>query len=81
MLTFPTAKVKTKISKINCKVVLRVLFSLGWVTKAKSQGNCGSCAAFGATGLHETCMLKAGAPHNGLDLAEQYIIDCGYDGE
>ena len=46
----------------------------------KNQGNCGSCAAFAATGLHETCMAKAGAPLKGLDLSEQYLVDCGYDG-
>ena len=50
------------------------------MTKAKNQGNCGSCAAFAATGLHETCMAKAGAPVQGLDLSEQYLVDCGYDG-
>merc|ERR1712212_899894 len=53
----------------------------GWVTVAKSQGNCGSCAAFAATGLHETCMAKAGAPTRSLDLSEQYLVDCGYDGD
>ena len=42
--------------------------------------SCGSCAAFAATGVHETCMLKAGARMNGLDLSEQMIIDCGFDG-
>ena len=42
---------------------------------------CGSCAAFAATGAHETCMLKAGARMNGLDLSEQMIIDCGYNGD
>jgi len=52
----------------------------GWVTEAKNQGNCGSCAAFAATGLHETCMAKAGAPLGSLDLSEQYLVDCGYDG-
>jgi len=51
-----------------------------WVTEAKNQGNCGSCAAFAAGGLHETCMAKAGAPLNGLDLSEQYLVDCAYDG-
>ncbi len=42
--------------------------------------SCGSCAAFAATGAHETCMLQAGARYNGLDLSEQMIIDCGYNG-
>merc|ERR1712110_167992 len=54
--------------------------SLGHVTVAKNQGNCGSCAAFAAGGLHETCMAKAGASLNGLDLSEQYLVDCAYDG-
>ena len=51
------------------------------MTDAKNQGNCGSCAAFASGGLHETCMAKAGASLNGLDLSEQYLVDCGYDGE
>ena len=50
----------------------------GWVTKARSQDNCGSCAAFAAHGLHEVCMAKAGAPNTNLDLSEQHIIDCAY---
>merc|ERR1711962_1402808 len=49
-----------------------------WVTKARSQDNCGSCAAFAAHGLHEVCMAKAGAPIKDLDLSEQHIIDCAY---
>ena len=53
----------------------------GWVTEAKNQGNCGSCAAFAATGLHETCMAKAGAPVRSLDLSEQYLVDCGFNGK
>ena len=53
----------------------------GLVTIAKNQGNCGSCAAFAASGLHETCMAKAGAPIAKLDLSEQYLVDCGYDGK
>lgn len=54
-------------------------FYLGIVTPVKSQDTCGSCAAFAATGAHETCMLKAGARFNGLDLSEQYLVDCGYN--
>ena len=53
----------------------------GHVTKAKNQGNCGSCVAFAASGLHEVCMVKAGAPKKGLDLSEQFLVDCGYDGK
>ena len=55
--------------------------TIGWVTDAKNQGNCGSCAAFASGGLHETCMAKAGASLNGLDLSEQYLVDCAYDGK
>ena len=48
-------------------------------TKVKNQGNCGSCAAFASTGLHEMCMAKAGSGDvDNIDLSEQYIIDCGY---
>ena len=52
----------------------------GLVTPAKNQMSCGSCAAFAATGAHETCMLVSGARFNGLDLSEQQLIDCGYNG-
>ena len=58
-----------------------LIFLSGLVTVAKNQGNCGSCAAFAASGLHETCMAKAGAPTAKLDLSEQYLVDCGYDGK
>jgi len=54
---------------------------LDLITTPKNQGSCGSCAAFATHGLHETCMIKAGAPKEGLNLAEQYLIDCGYDGK
>jgi C1A family cysteine protease len=54
--------------------------SRGLVTPARNQMSCGSCAAFAATGAHETCMLVSGARMNGLDLSEQMIIDCGYNG-
>jgi C1A family cysteine protease len=52
---------------------------LGLVTSVKNQMSCGSCAAFAITGAHETCMLAGGARFNGLDLSEQYLIDCGYN--
>ena len=53
----------------------------GLVTPVRDQMSCGSCAAFAATAAHETCMLKAGARMNGLDLSEQELIDCGFDGQ
>ena len=45
---------------------------------AKSQGTCGSCAAFASTGAFETCMLKAGASKTNLDLSEQWLLNCAY---
>jgi len=53
----------------------------GWVTQPKDQGNCGSCVAFAAQGLHEACMIKAGAKLTGMDLSEQYLVDCGFNGD
>ena len=63
-------------------------YSYGWVTKVRSQGECGSCAAFAVTALHETCMAKAISGNRriskkytaNLDLSEQYVVDCGYNG-
>merc|ERR1719266_3233 len=52
----------------------------GIITEAKSQGSCGSCAAFAATTVHETCLIKAGTPFNGVNVAEQQLVDCGYNG-
>merc|ERR1719154_933 len=55
---------------------------LKWlITKPKNQMSCGSCAAFAATATHETCMRRAGTPLNGLDLSEQQLVDCGYNGK
>jgi C1A family cysteine protease len=54
--------------------------SAGIVTDPKNQGSCGSCAAFGATAIHETCMVKSGVSITDLDLSEQYLLDCGYNG-
>jgi len=50
----------------------------GLITTPKNQMSCGSCAAFAATAVHETCMARAGTPTNGLDLSEQQMVDCGY---
>ncbi len=52
----------------------------GLITPARNQKSCGSCAAFAATAIHETCLRKAGTPMDGLDLAEQQLVDCAYDG-
>ena len=60
---------------------MKFLFQQGLITSVKNQESCGSCAAFAITGVHEACMLKGGARFNGLDLSEQYLIDCGYDGK
>merc|ERR1711997_396233 len=50
----------------------------GLVTSVKNQGQCGSCVAFASSGLFETCMIKAGAKKSGLDLSDQYLVDCAY---
>ena len=52
---------------------------LGLVTPAKDQMDCGSCVAFAGAAVMETCMVKAGAKLQGLDLSEQYLIDCGFN--
>jgi len=52
----------------------------GLITSVKNQASCGSCAAFASNTVMETCMLKAGASLDDLDLAEQQILDCGFDG-
>jgi hypothetical protein len=49
------------------------------VTPARNQKSCGSCAAFAATATHETCLRKAGTALDGLDLAEQQLVDCAYN--
>lgn len=68
-------------SKMNRQTLRQSVDSVaaGLVTDVKNQQSCGSCAAFGATALHETCMLKAGAPKSGLDLSEQHLVDCGFN--
>jgi C1A family cysteine protease len=53
----------------------------GTITVPKNQMSCGSCAAFAATSVHETCLIKAGVSSNGMDLSEQQLVDCAYDGK
>ena len=50
------------------------------VTEVKNQGSCGSCAAFATTAAVEICLAKAGASLTNLDIAEQQLVDCAYDG-
>ena len=60
---------------------LEIWFSqwiLGYITSVKNQGSCGSCAAFAATAMHETHLIKAGASSTNMDLSEQYLVDCAY---
>ena len=56
-----------------------ILF-LGYVTPVKSQGSCGSCAAFATVGAIEVCLKKAGSivPLADLDSSEQQLVDCAY---
>jgi len=49
------------------------------ITPVKNQMSCGSCAAFAATAVHESCLARVGVPLAGLDLSEQEVLDCGYD--
>ena len=44
------------------------------------QSVCGSCVAFAAHALHEAALIKAGASSTNLDLSEQYLLDCAFDG-
>ena len=46
----------------------------------KSQGSCGSCAAFATVGAIEVCLKKAGSivPLTDLDSSEQQLVDCAY---
>jgi uncharacterized protein (TIGR02145 family) len=47
-----------------------------WVTPAKSQGNCGSCWAFAATGATELFVNLYYNRHIDYDLAEQQLVSC-----
>ena len=54
---------------------------LGYVTVAKNQKDCGSCSAFASVGMVETAMIKAGAKKEGMDLSEDWLINCRQDGQ
>ena len=57
------------------------LFILGLITKPRNQMSCGSCSAFAAVATVETCMRRSGTPLKDLDLSEQQLVDCGYNGK
>ena len=59
---------------------IQILFRLlGWITSVKNQKSCGSCSAFASAAMHETCLIKVGAPSKNMDLSEQQLLDCAYD--
>ncbi len=47
-----------------------------WVTPVRSQGNCGSCWAFAATGATELFVNLYYNKHIDYDLAEQQLLSC-----
>ncbi|RKZ20921.1 hypothetical protein DRQ18_05370, partial [bacterium] len=50
---------------------------MDYMTPVKSQGNCGSCWAFGAVGAFEAVLnINAGEPNPELDLSEQNLVSC-----
>ena len=55
-------------------------FYLGLITTPKDQGQCGSCAAFAAGSIVETCLkVAAGGNLNTYDISEQFLLDCAYE--
>jgi C1A family cysteine protease len=48
-----------------------------WITPIRNQESCGSCWIFSAVAATETwLMFQAGAPDQGIDLSEQYVLSC-----
>ena len=55
------------------------IFCIGLITSVKNQGQCGSCAAFAAGSIVETCLkVASGGKLSTLDISEQHLIDCAY---
>ena len=55
------------------------IFYIGLITSVKNQGQCGSCAAFAAGSIVETCLkVASGGKLSTLDISEQHLIDCAY---
>lgn len=51
-----------------------------WTTSIKSQGNCGSCYAFGSlAGLESVIKIKNENPDLSIDLSEQFMVSCGQE--
>lgn len=53
----------------------------GIITPVKNQKSCGSCSAFASAAMHEACLIQAGASKTNMDLSEQQLVDCAYDGK
>ena len=70
-----------KIYIITINVDIISLFILALITRPRNQMSCGSCSAFATIATVETCMRRAGTPLKDLDLSEQQIVDCGYNGK
>ena len=52
--------------------------ALGYVSPVKTQDACGSCVVFTTLAVIETCFKKVSGEF--VDLSEQHMMDCGYDG-
>lgn len=50
----------------------------GLVPPIRDQGSCGSCWAFGTTGMMEIAVKKGGGPIT--DISEQFLISCNRNG-
>ena len=50
------------------------------ISPVRNQKQCGSCADFSGVSVIETCLYKAGGLSEHVDLSEQWLLDCGYNG-